>query len=86
MHEGEERGGIIMVCSIARATLIPKPSHLHVEVCMFQNRDRVEKGFHFQLFQKQCGEAYRSRYTYFSDLVARTIKATSAQKNEWVRR
>ena len=36
MHEGEERGGIIMVCSIARATLISKPSHLHVEVCMFQ--------------------------------------------------
>ena len=34
---------------------------------------RVGKGFHFQLFQKQCGEAYRSRYTYFSNLVARTV-------------
>ena len=25
-----------------------------------------------RLFQKQCGGAYRSRYTYFSNLVART--------------
>ena len=32
------------------------------------------------------GEAYRSRYPYFSNLViARTIEATSAQENEWVR-
>ena len=51
----ERRGVALLWSVVARATLIPKPSHLHVEVCMFQNRDRVEKGFHFQLFQKQCG-------------------------------
>ena len=34
---------------------------------------RVGQGFHFRLFQKQCGGGlYRSRYTYFSNLVART--------------
>ena len=57
-------------------------------MCMcFRNkgRDRVEKGFHFQLFQKVRGEAYRSWYTYFSNLVARRLEATSAQENEWVR-
>ena len=37
MHEGEERDGIIMVCSIARATLIPKPSHLHVHTARINN-------------------------------------------------
>ena len=33
MKEMHQRGGglaCIMVCSIARATLIPKPAHLHV--------------------------------------------------------
>ena len=33
---------------------------------------RVGQGFHFRLFQKQCGGGlYRSRYTYFSNSVAR---------------
>ena len=39
---------------------------------------------HDWLFQKQCGggEAYWSRYTYFSNLVART-RLPPPNKNEW---
>ena len=33
---------------------------------------RVGQGFHFRLFRNSAGEAYSSRYTYFSNLVART--------------
>ena len=93
MHEGEERGGIIMVCSIARATLIPKPSHLfvhtartnnvNVECCgMYSSPNRKcacfrtgigsGRGFISGCFRNSAGEAYRLRYTYFSNLVART--------------
>ena len=33
---------------------------------------RVGQGFTSGLFQKQCRGGYRLRYTYFSNLVART--------------
>ena len=33
---------------------------------------RVGQGFISGLYQKHCGGGYRSRYTYFSNLVART--------------
>ena len=32
----------------------------------------VRQELHFWLFQKQCRGSYRLRYTYFSNLVART--------------
>ena len=79
MHEGEERGGIIMVCSIARATLSMW------KCACFRTGIGLRRDFISSCFRNSVGEAYRLRYTYFSDLVARTIKATSAQENEWVR-
>jgi len=40
---------------------------------------RIDRAFHFQ-FQKQC-EGYRSQYTYFSSLVARTISLPKPNYN-----
>ena len=84
MKEMHQRGGglglhVLWSVDIARVTLIPKPAYLHVHTASSCNVNveccgtysSSNKKCQGSSFRNSAGEAYRSQYTYFSNLVAR---------------